>query len=72
MKPQIENLQIDSIHSFRVNHAKLPFLDSPWHCHPEYELLYILKSYGQRIVGDSIENFQEGDMVFVGSELPHV
>ncbi len=72
MKPQIENLQKDSMHSFRVNHARLQFLDSPWHYHPEYELLYILKSNGQRIVGDSIDHFLEGDMVFVGPDLPHV
>lgn len=72
MKPQIENLQKDSMHSFRVNHAKLPFLDSPWHYHPEYELLYIIRSGGQRIVGDSIDHFKEGDMVFVGPDLPHV
>lgn len=72
MKPQVENIISDVMHSFRVNHAYLPLLDNPWHFHSDYELLYVIKSNGKRIVGDSIENFYEGDMVFMGPDLPHV
>lgn len=50
MKPQIENILSDSMQSFRVNHAHLPFLDSPWHYHSDYELFYIIKSNGTRVV----------------------
>lgn len=72
MKPLKENIQSDSMQSFRVKHTHLPFLDSPWHYHSDYELFYILKSNGKRIVGDSIESFKEGDMVFMGPNLPHI
>lgn len=72
MKPKVENIISDSLHSFRVNHAKPAILDNPWHFHSDYELLYVIKSSGKRIVGDSIENFYPGDMVFMGSNLPHV
>lgn len=48
------------------------FFKAPFHFHPEMELVYITKSYGKRIIGDCIEPFSEGDMVFIGSNLPHV
>lgn len=48
------------------------FFNAPFHFHPEFELVYIVESFGKRIIGDSIEPFCEGDMVFIGSGLPHV
>jgi AraC-like DNA-binding protein len=45
--------------------------DYPWHYHPEYELTYVRKSHGVRYVGNSIENFFDDDLVFIGSNLPH-
>ena len=72
MKPQLENLLNNSMHSFRVKRTTLSYFDSPWHYHPDYELFYIIKSKGKRFVGDNIENFYQGDMVFMGPDLPHV
>lgn len=48
------------------------FFQSPFHSHPELELVYIKESYGKRIVGNSVEPFVSGDMVFLGSDIPHV
>ncbi|OOG75542.1 hypothetical protein B0E44_04375 [Flavobacterium sp. A45] len=48
------------------------FFQSPFHSHPELELVYIKESYGKRIVGNSVEQFVSGDMVFLGSDIPHV
>lgn len=44
----------------------------PWHYHPEYELVLVLKSTGRRMVGDNIGYFHEGDLVCMGPLLPHV
>jgi len=49
-----------------------PFFQSPFHYHPELELVYIIESYGKRIIGNSVEYFEAGDMVFLGSNIPHV
>jgi AraC-like DNA-binding protein len=49
-----------------------PCLDTTWHYHKEFELLYISKSNGIRFVGDSVAPFFAGDLVLVGSYLPHL
>lgn len=55
-----------------------PFLWSPFHSqptfhsHPELELVFIIEGFGKRIIGNKIEAFGPGDMVFVGSNLSHV
>ncbi|MDT7827128.1 AraC family transcriptional regulator [Pricia sp. S334] len=43
-----------------------------YHYHPEYELILVDKGSGVRIVGDDISEFQEADLVFLGSSLSHV
>ncbi|WP_128548164.1 AraC family transcriptional regulator [Larkinella soli] len=48
------------------------FFPCPWHYHPEYELVLVLKSTGRRMVGDHIGYFDAGDLVFMGPSLPHV
>ena len=54
------------------------FLQSPYysqpvfHAHPELELIYIIEGYGTRIIGDTVAPFEAGDMVFIGSNVPHV
>ncbi|WP_158858547.1 AraC family transcriptional regulator [Lunatibacter salilacus] len=58
--------------SFIVFKEKGKFISCPWHYHPEYELVLVLKSTGKRIVGDHIGHFQTGDLVCVGPYLPHV
>jgi AraC-like DNA-binding protein len=62
-------LQRESDKSFIFHHEKYPF--APWHNHPEYELVLSLKGKGRRMVGDSIERFEENELVFTGPFLPH-
>jgi len=72
MKAQKEYLSSNISHSFRVKHTVLPYMDSPWHYHPDYELIYMVQGSGKRFVGDSVENFQAGDLIFIGPDVPHV
>lgn len=52
-------------------HMSLPFLEFYWHHHPEFELTYKINVSGKRIIGDSYKEFHPGDLVLIGSDLPH-
>lgn len=45
---------------------------STWHYHNKYEINFITEGSGKRIVGDSIEEFHPGDLIFIGKNVPHV
>lgn len=71
MKPQLIRPPKEIDTSFRVNGDPHRYFYNPLHFHPELELTYIIQSHGTRFVGDSVENFSAGDMVLVGSNVPH-
>lgn len=43
-----------------------------WHFHPEVQITLAIRSNGYRIVGDNISPLRDGDLVLLGSEVPHV
>ena len=43
-----------------------------WHFHPEFELIFIEAEAGTRHVGEHIARFEESDLVFIGSNIPHL
>ena len=53
-----------------INSEKIGF-DYPIHYHSAYELTLILKSSGNRIVGDSVEKYSSNDLVLIGPEIYH-
>lgn len=42
-----------------------------WHYHPEIELVYVNKGAGRRLVGSHTSHYRNGNLILVGSHLPH-
>ena len=72
MNPHFEKITSQINYSFNVNLYTVPYIETPWHYHPESEITFILQGAGTRIVGDSVEQFSSGDLVLSGPNLPHV
>jgi AraC-like DNA-binding protein len=58
--------------SFMARRETFPCLDEVWHYHKEYELIYFVRGNGVRYVGNTVERFDEGEIYFIGSNLPHL
>lgn len=42
-----------------------------WHYHPELELVYVRGGHGRRHVGSHVSHYRDGELVLMGSNLPH-
>ncbi len=72
MKPVFEKTPRTQWESFHCEVVRGTSYNATWHFHPEYQLTLVLKSRGHRLVGDNITPLTPGDLVLVGSNLPHV
>lgn len=71
MKPALEHLPREQDHSFVVKDFDYNYYPTPWHYHPEYEIVLVTESTGKRFVGDHISDFQPGNLAFLGPNIPH-
>ena len=71
MKPQLLKVSNAPAQSFSVRQDLVPYVNNKWHYHPEVELIHFNKGKGTQFIGDSIKRFQTGDIILVGSQLPH-
>ncbi len=71
MKMMHEQIDFPGRAAVKVKWQKQPYFTYPWHFHNEYEILYVIDGIGTSFVADSIEEFQSGDLVLLGSNLPH-
>jgi YesN/AraC family two-component response regulator len=71
MRPQLHKLPLIKDSSFLYNNWHCPYFDKPCHFHEEYELVMIDKSKGVKFIGDKVSNFGEGDILLIGSKIPH-
>jgi AraC-like DNA-binding protein len=71
MKPQLLKVSKGPDRSFSVRRDLVPHVNNRWHYHPEVELIHFKKGEGTQFIGDNMKRFKAGDVVLVGSNLPH-
>jgi len=71
MKPALEHLPKEKDNSFVVKFFDYNYYPTPWHYHPEYEIVMVTESTGKRFIGDHISDFQPGNLAFLGPNIPH-
>lgn len=69
--PSIEKT-LTAKETFVFKNLSGPYFNPQWHFHPEFQISLIAKGKGTRFVGDHVEPFKEGDLVFTGPNLPHL
>ncbi len=71
MEPVFDKIDVPHRHSFiarmHCHHAAPPRI----HSHKNFEINYVLSGAGRRVVGSNIANFEVGDLVLLGPNLPH-
>lgn len=72
MKPALEHLPLDSGESFVAKLFDYSYYPTPWHFHPEYELVLVTESTGKRFIGDKISEFGPGNLALIGPYVPHL
>lgn len=71
MKPKLRKAPLNPEYSFVVRKDAGKEMKNYWQYHPEYEIIYIKKSTGSWIIGDSIGNFENGEIIILGPNVPH-
>jgi AraC-like DNA-binding protein len=71
MYTYFEKIPLSEKISFYAKELDLPQFDAPRHFHPEYELMCVKESSGKRFVGDNMSQYEAGDLVLLGPDLPH-
>lgn len=71
MKPELRRVSSGPTQSFSARQDSVPDINNRWHYHHEVELIHFKAGSGTHFVGDNIRRFQSGDLVLIGSNLPH-
>lgn len=71
MKPKLRKAPLNPECSFVVRKDAGNQMKNYWQYHPEYEIMYIKKSTGSWVIGDNIGNFEHGEIVILGPNVPH-
>ncbi|PJB11254.1 MAG: AraC family transcriptional regulator [Flavobacteriales bacterium CG_4_9_14_3_um_filter_40_17] len=73
LKPSLEKISppFGSSIMFKQYAEQSQNKDPQWHFHPEVELVCVNGGMGKRLVGSHVSFYRNGDLILIGSNLPH-
>lgn len=71
MRAQLLKIPTQPVNSFSIRRDLLPDINNNLHYHREIELIYFKNGSGTQFIGNSVQPFKSGDVVLIGSRLPH-
>ncbi|HRP54431.1 AraC family transcriptional regulator [Agriterribacter sp.] len=72
MKPLFIDVGINENQLIYFKKIDTAYLDTPFHFHPNCELVYIEEGYGKKVVGNSVSTFNEETLILMGPDTPHI
>lgn len=72
MKAQLIDIDLKGLRTIQLKRVDAYFLNTPFHFHQLCELVWIEESFGKRIIGDHVGQFEKNDLVLMGPNLPHI
>lgn len=71
MKPVLAHYPVSADESFFAAFFDSACNSAPLHYHPEIELVYVVQGAGKKFIGDSLGEFDQGELCLFGPNLPH-
>lgn len=71
MKPFHLKVPAHSKFYIDARRERVSYFANPWHFHDELELTFIIESEGTKFIGDHTSEFKPGEIILLGSRLPH-
>lgn len=71
MKTFYEQIPLDESKTYIIREFLVDDLTFPFHHHPYFEINYLVKGSGKRIVGHDITEFVGNDLTLIAPNLPH-
>ncbi|MFZ4260521.1 helix-turn-helix domain-containing protein [Sphingobacterium sp. HJSM2_6] len=71
MKPSLFDVQSLLKNGIHVKEIQEEFISDQLHFHNAYEIAFIVKGHGRRIVGDSVNHFTDLDLTIMPPFMPH-
>jgi len=71
-KPAVQKTRIPASRIFAVRKLSDKHFDTTWHAHSEYQLFLVIEGSGTKFIGNTMKSFANGDLTFIGPNIPHL